>query len=225
MKKCALLLSLSLAASAEAQADRERFALSLGGGIFGSQALGSRSATFTENRAPVGGRLTYFDATLEAEQATLWQARFGVRALGSLWLEAGAMAGRRRLATSLSNDLEGAQPRTSVADLDERQLEGGLRYDVGALAFRERRGVPFLFASAGWLRQAPAEGDAAGLERDGSSYAVGAGVAYHIVAPTGWLRAAGLRLDAGVEWRGGGYELEDQRRSAPRVTFAVYAAH
>jgi hypothetical protein len=135
------------------------------------------------------------------------------------------MAGRRRLATSLSNDLEGARPRTSVADLDERQLEGGLRYDVGGLRFGAGRGAPFLFASAGWLRQAPAEGDAAGLERDGSSYAVGAGVAYRVVSPTRWLRAAGLRLDAGVAWRGGGYEFEDRRRSAPRATLSVYAAH
>jgi hypothetical protein len=223
MKCRALLLSLALAASAEAQSDRERVALSLGGGLFGGQALGRRSATFTENRAPVGGRLTYFDAALESEQATLGQARLGVRVFGGLWLEAGALAGRRRLTTALSNDLEGALARSSVAELDELQLEGGLRYDVGALAFRGGRGAPFLFATAGWLRQAP-DGGGAGLERDGRSYAAGAGVAYRVVSRARGLRAAGLRLDAGLAWQSGGFELDDRRRSAPRATLSVYAA-
>jgi hypothetical protein len=218
-----LLLAFAAAPSARAQVERERVALSLGGGVFGGQQLGAAQATFQENRAPSGGRLTYFDAALESEQATLWQARLGVRALGGLWVEAGALAGTRRMNTALSSDFEGASPRTASSDLDELQLEGGLRYDVGALAFRSGRGAPFLFASGGWLRQSP-EGESAGLTRDGGSFALGAGLAYRLMK-AGWLRGIGLRLDAGWEWRSGGYELEDGTRSAPRVTLSVYASH
>jgi len=203
----------------------ERFAVSLGGALVGAQPLGDRRASFTENRAPSGGRLTYFDAAMRLESAPLVSARLSFRALGGLWLEGGLAAGPRRLSTSLSNDFENAAARTIRTDLSELQLEGGVRWDVGALTFLRERGVPFLFAGAGHLSQAPVGESSSSLERTGRTYVAGAGVVYRFVSPAqGWLKGAGVRLDGGLAWRTGGFEMEDRRRSAARATLALYAA-
>lgn len=226
-----VLVAVSIPATAWAQVDspppprRERLFLSLGGGMIGGQALGDRRASFTENRAPSGGRLTYFDASLQLERAPLLSARLAFRAFDGLWVEGAFASGRRRLLTSVSNDFENAAPRTLRSDLSELQLEGGLRWDVGALSFLSERGVPFLFAGAGYLRQGP-RGGPSSLDLTGRTYVAGAGVVYRLVSPArGWLKGAGLRLDGGLSWRTGGFEMEGRRRSAARASLSLYSSH
>lgn len=171
-------------------------------GWMGGSPGGSATALETPNQRGGLPRLTLFEADARLESTSAVTALVAFNLTPTIAVEGGLRYARPVLRTEVTADFEGAADRTiDSAPLRQYVADVGLVVHLRALAFGGG-GVPFFTAAVGYLREL--NGDQTVVE-DGRAYRLGGGVKQPL---GGW---GGLRFDAGLGVRDGGFSLDEPR--------------
>jgi hypothetical protein len=135
--------------------------------------------------------------------------RIGVYLSSVISIEGGVRYSRPKLSYELSGDAESAADETAVETLSQYIFDGSVLFHFPGASFGGGRGVPFLAAGAGYIRELH-EGNEL-IETGNELHATG-GVKY-------WFgdgaRRIGLRAEVGISSRKGGFDDEENRRTFP----------
>ncbi len=220
----ALVLVLACAASAPAAAqsvpDRpaHRFEVSVGAAWLSGAQLGSDAAELRRNATPPG-EFPLFTADTAVEGSPAFDGRVAYWLTRSLAVEGGFVMTRPVVETRVSADAEGAEALTLEEDLDQYFVEVGLVLLLDRFRITNRT-VPFVSGGVGYLRQLH-EGRT--LIETGQVYHVGGGLRHPLWSrERGFLRAAGLRVDARAYVLVNGFALDDGPRSHGAVSGAFF---
>jgi Outer membrane protein beta-barrel domain len=199
------LLALVWPAVATAQAAAGRagsFELTVGGVWTSPASLGQDEATETTNQTG-GPPFTLFEASSEIDAGLGIEARVGYYLSPRISIEGGGMIVWQQVSTRVTSDVEGIPDVTAVEDLTEYIVDGAV-----AIHFNTLGGLaPFVRAGAGYLRQLH---ESASLVDEGLVYHAGAGATWWLSPPgRGFFKRWGLRGDARIFIRDGGFTLED----------------
>ena len=211
-------IALSAAAPAVAQSGGQasvsgpgRWELTGGGVLIGGYELGERSAELTPNTG--SSSFEEFTTDNTVKPAFGLQARIGFVVTPALTIEGGFRFARPVYEVRISGDVEDAPDTTAEETLSQYLFDGSIVWHLG-----KGRAVPFLFGGAGYLRELH-EDDA--LLEEGLEYHAGGGIKW-------WFgegrRGVGVRAEAGVSIRDGGFDFKDGQRIVPTAGgFLFYA--
>jgi hypothetical protein len=216
------LLLAGSAAPAYAQAPSNdpalhRFEAAFAVGWFGGAGLGTRDANL-RTRAGDDFRLFSTDSRFDATAGI--EVR-GAYALTSRYMVEGRVGiSHPDLSTSITGDVESAPDLTVSERIDQYTFEGALvRLFPG---IRVAAMVPFASGGAGYLRQLH-EGQT--LVDEGVAYHLGGGLRRSLLGrDSGWVKGAGVRVDARLYIHAGGIEFDDGARIHPAVSGSVFLA-
>jgi hypothetical protein len=179
----------------------------LGGGLrwAGGSPAGAATASEVGNHIGEGPDVTLFEADARMRPATGVSARVGYVLTRRIVLEGGVSYSRPAIVTTITSDFEDS-PDLS---LDASQLHEYL-VDVGVVVHLAGLGpgsptAPFVAARAGYLRQLT---DGRTTAEVGRLYEIGGGLKRLMG------RRTGLRLDASLGLRDGGFSLDEPRTRA-----------
>jgi hypothetical protein len=136
-------------------------------------------------------------------------AKLGVYLSRAVSVEAGLRYARPVLSYELSGDAESAEDVTAEETLGHYLFDGSVLFHLVNASFADGRGVPFVAAGAGYLRELHQGNE---LVETGSEVHAMIGIKYWF---GGGTPRFGLRAEAGVSSRAGGFDDEDSRRTAP----------
>ena len=176
-----------------------------GGLWLGGIDFGSAAAGITANGSPPAD-YPLFRTASELRAGPAYEGRIGVRLTRAVGVEGAFQYARLPLETRISGDVEDAPSLTASNDLRRYIVEvsGVLhltRYRIG------RNGSPFLLGGAGYVRELD---ERQALAETGGLYHAGGGFKYLFSERThGLIKGFGLRADARIYFRQGGFELED----------------
>jgi hypothetical protein len=210
------MFAVAIAADARAQGRPGAFELSVGGLWSGGSSFDRAEATETRNE-PGGGDFVLFQALTTIKAGTGAEARLGFYLTPRLAIEAGGLFARQQVSTRLTSDAESIPDATAVEDVTEYAIDGAVIFHLrpfGGL-------VPFVRAGAGYLRQLHEE---ASLVETGTVYHAGGGVSYWFSRGPGFVKGWGVRGDARILVRDGGFSLDDGTRTGGVVTGALVMA-
>lgn len=180
----------------------------IGGGLLyiAGYDLGDAAAQLTRNT--ISGPLDFDLFTTSSRVEAAWgvTGRLAYYFSPRFAVEGEARYGRPVYSVELSSDVEGAPDITAEETLNQYVFSGSALWHLGPAPSPRTRLVPFVFGGAGYLRELH-EGQE--LVETGIEYHAGAGVKY-------WFgdarRRLGLRGDAGVSFRDGGFDPEEKVR-------------
>jgi hypothetical protein len=198
-----LALGWPVVATAQTAAGRAgSFELTIGGLWTSPSSLGDDEATETANQAD-GPPFTLFEASSEIDSGLGLEARLGYYLTPRVAIEGGGMVVWQQVSTLVTSDVENIPDVTAVEDLTEFIVDGAV-----AIHFNQMGGLaPFFRAGAGYLRQLH---EGASLVDEGVVYHAGGGATWWLSSPRqGFFKRWGLRADARVVIRDGGFTLED----------------
>ncbi|HET9265615.1 MAG TPA: outer membrane beta-barrel protein [Vicinamibacterales bacterium] len=180
----------------------------IGGGVMyvGGYDLGDATAELTRNTTSGALGFDLFATASRVENTWALNGRFGYYLSPRLAIEGGVRYGKPVYSVELSGDAEDAPDITAEEELDQYVFTGSVLWHFGPAASPRTRVVPFVFGGAGYLRELH-EGQE--LVETGVEYHAGAGVKYWF---GGARRRFGLRGDAGVSFRDGGFDPEEKVR-------------
>jgi hypothetical protein len=197
--------------------DAGRFEAAFAVGWFGSAGLGDRDANL---RTRTGGDYRLFGTESRFDAAPVIEARGGYALTPRYIVEGRVGISHPELSTSITGDAENAPDLTVAERIDQYTFEGALVALFPGLRFASF--VPFASGGAGYLRQLH-EGQT--LVEEGVAYHLGGGVRRSLFARDGgWVRGAGIRVDARVYILTGGIELDDQPRAHPAVAGSFFVS-
>lgn len=214
------VLWLGLPAGLTAQPAPQRphsFELSVGGVWATGSSLGRDEATETSNQTG-GPPFTLFVGSSDLGSGAGAEGRLAFYLTPRVAIEGGAMVVRQEISTRITSDFESIPDVTAVEDLTEFIFDGAV-----AMHFQPIGGlVPFVRAGAGYLRQLH---ENASLVETGVAYHAGGGVSYWFWSGgKGFIKRWGLRGDARLILRDGGFALDDEIRTGAAVTGALLIA-
>ena len=186
--------------------------ISAGAGWLPGSDLGTASADETRNPGTGTGPFVLFQADTRTESAPSLHGRFGVYLSRSVSVEGGALFSRPDLSTRLTGDAESAPELTATETLTRVVVDGSALFHFTGASFGGGRGIPFVSAGAGYLRDLHEKNEVA---ETGHEFHFGGG--FHYWFGQGKHRA-GVRADVGLSRRSGGADAIDTARTIP--TFA-----
>lgn len=206
----AVVLASVPAASAQ-QAQRgtfpQRGSAEVGGGGVWTRGFDLAPRTAQLSRSTPGEPFNLFSTDSELQRSTGGYARLGVYLTRAVSVEAGVRYAVPTLTIRLSGDAESAPDEEATASVSQYIFEGALLWHLNGASFAGGRGVPFVSAGGGHLRELH-EGNE--LVETGRQFHVSAGIKY-------WSgrgrRSAGLRAEVGVSSREGGVAGDEPRQS------------
>lgn len=167
--------------------------------------FGSSTAEITANGTPAGD-YPLFRTASQLTAGPAYAGRIGMRVTQMIGVEGAFQYARLPLETRITGDIENAPSLTASNDLSRYIVEvsGVLhltRYRFGG------GGSPFLLGGAGYLRELD---ESQALAETGPVYHAGGGFKYLFSERAhGLIKGLGLRGDARVYFRQGGFELEE----------------
>jgi hypothetical protein len=213
---------LLCAVPATAQTRSARVEVYAGPSFAAGSPAGSRIATQTEN--VTGGRsFTFFRTHSRFETATGIDLRVGMRVMRWLSVEGGFGYAAPTLRTTIDQDSENAQVPQIRERLTQYVFDGSAVVLLTQAAFARGRGVPFVIAGAGHVRQLD---EASVLAQTGRLYHAGAGLKYRLVSRSrGLLKGLGIRGEGRWLMRDGGVDFsDDERRGYGTATVGGFLA-
>jgi hypothetical protein len=171
----------------------------------GSIDFGSPTAAITANGNPPSD-YPLFRTASQLSGAPAYEGRIGLRLTRMIGIEGAFQYARLPLETRISGDLENAPGLTASNDLSRyiAEVSGVVhltRYTLGG------NGSPFLLGGAGYVRELD---ESQALAETGRVYHAGGGVKYLFSERAhGLIKGMGLRADARIYFRQGGFELEE----------------
>ena len=201
---CGVLALAATATPAEAQARKGSWELGAGAVWLGGVNVGDTTATLER---PGGGTFELFRAETEIGSAFGPAVTLSFHPWQRVAFEAGFSYSRPRISTRVTNDAEGAPPVTASVGTNQYIVEGSLRWYLK----RRISGMqPFLKAGGAFIRQL--DEDNAHVE-NGQAFQAGAGVdRLFRERARGRVKRIGLRADARVSLRSGGFDIADKMR-------------
>lgn len=189
---------------AAAQARKGSWEIAPGAIWFSGADLGGSAATLEE---PGGGEFVLFRTDTRLEGGFGPAVTLSLYLASRLAVEAGFSYARPGLSTRVTDDAEGADSVTSTISLRQYLVEGNVRWYLG----RSRAGWrPFIRAGGGYVRQLD---DSSSHVETGRTGQAGLGLDRAFRDRTaGRLRRVGMRLDARVLARSGGFDVDDTVR-------------
>jgi hypothetical protein len=187
----------------------------LSGGVSWVQGfdLGNASAEQTRNPTTGSSPLVLFTSDTALDAATGAQVRLGVYLTRRISIEGGFQYSRPLLSARVFGDFEGADSATLSETLARYVVDGALVFHLPS--FAGGRGVPFVTGGAGYLRELHAGNE---LVETGTQYYAGGGVKL-------WFgqvrRRFGIRGDAGIAIRDGGFDFEEGQRTVPSASASL----
>jgi hypothetical protein len=172
----------------------------LGGIDFGSPTAGITASGTAAANYPL------FRTASQLRAGPAYEGRIGVRLTRMIGVEGAFQYAQLPLETRITGDVESAPTLTASNDLARYIVEvsGVLhltRFRFGA------SGSPFLLGGAGYLRELD---ESQALAETGRVYHAGGGFKYLFSERAhGLIKGLGLRADARIYFRHGGFELED----------------
>jgi hypothetical protein len=194
--------------------EQGRFEVAAGPVWTGRESFGVSSATET---SASGGRFTLFQTSSALLGVWGVEARVGVRVTRALEAEASSSYSRPTLRTSVSADVENGDA-LAVDDLVRQiTLDGSIVLKLERWRFG--RGVPFVSAGAGYVRQIHESNT---LVSTGQSYHVGGGAKYLLMARDGRLKGVGIRGDVRALVRTKGVAFDNRAHLSPVVAASLF---
>jgi hypothetical protein len=173
--------------------------------------LGTASADETRNPGTGTGPFVLFQTDSRTESAVGAQGKVGVYLSRSVSVEGGALFSRPDLSTRLTGDAESAPELTATDTLTRIVVDGSALFHLTGVSFGGGRGIPFVSAGAGYLRDLHEKNEVA---ETGHELHVGGG--FHYWFGQGKHRA-GVRADVGISRRSGGADAIDTTRTIPVI--------
>ncbi len=169
--------------------------------------LGERNAELTRNPSTGTGPYDLFGAASSLASGIGAQGRITGYLSRNLAIEGGVRITRPSLSIDLSEDAESAPDLTATETLTQYVLDGSVVWHFAP--FHKGRAVPFVAGGAGYIRDLH-EGNAL----------IDTGIEYHAMAGVKWWfssrpRRLGVRGEAGLSVRDGGFDLGAGRRTVP----------
>lgn len=181
-----------------------------GGALWaGGYDLGREDALLTRNPPTGSTPFHWFSSRTRLEPRAGAQARVAVYVTRALALEGGVQYSRPQLSIRLSDDAEGADPATATSPLTRYVVDGSAVFHLLRFSFANGRGVPFVSGGAGYVRELHRDNE---LLETGTEIHGGGGVKIWF---GGGNRRIGLRAEAGMTSRSGGFDFRDGRRTLP----------
>ena len=214
MAAALVLVGAAGAASAQTIASSDaprKGSLELSGGALFAPGydIGSQAAELTRNGDNSLGPFDLFSSETSMDAATGFQGRLAFYLSPRISIEGGVRYARPTVATRLTDDTENADDTTATEQISQYGFDGAVVYHLTNLAFGGGRAVPFVSGGGGYLRELH-EGDE--LIETGNTINATGGVKYWF---GGGRRRFGLRVEAGISSRSGGFDFEDGRRTVP----------
>jgi hypothetical protein len=193
-----------------------RGSFEVSGGVLwqGGFDLGRQTAELTRNGDESAGPLALFTTDSEVDSIAGLRARLGYYLSPDVAIEGGLLYSRPVLSIRLADDFEDAPALTAEETIEQFLVDGAVVYYMNRLSFAGRKGLPFVTAGAGYLRELH-EGRA--LVETGSVFHASAGVKYWF--GSGWR--VGVRGEAGLSSRDGGSDSNDGRRTLPVASVSI----
>lgn len=220
-----LLLAICLAATPiaafaqEAPGLRARhFTVGAGGVWSGAYEIGDAAAELRSNS--VGATpppLTLFTAKSQVTSATSPELRVGFAVTRRTMIEVGVALTRPHVAVEIAGDLEAPSQQLRGEAIQQYLIGGGVTWQLPIRT--GDRLAPFVSGGATFLRQLHEDRT---LAETGQVYYAGGGARYWLRGADGSSRALGLRGDARVNFRRKGIDFEDQMRTYPTLSIAVF---
>jgi hypothetical protein len=214
------VLVAAATAGAQTAADRpvHRVEASIGALWLGGAELGSNDAELRQNAIPTTD-FRLFGADTRIQAAPGFDGRVAFWLMRSLAIEAGFVRTVPEVRTRVTDDAEDAEDLTLAEDLDQYFIEAAAVLLLDAFSIGSRT-VPFVSGGAGYLRQLH-EGRT--LVEGGQVYQIGGGIRHWLrVRERGWLRAAGVRVDARLYMLVNGFAFEDGARRHGTVSGSFF---
>jgi hypothetical protein len=193
-----------------------RGTLEVSGGVLwqGGFDLADRTAELTRNGDAGAGPLDLFTTESQVDPIAGVRARLAYYLSPAVAIEGGVQYSRPVLSVRLAGDFEDAPGITAEETIERFLFDGSMVYYLNGLSFAGRKGLPFVTAGAGHLRELH-EGRA--LVETGTEFHGSAGVKYWF----GSRRRVGLRGEAGFSSRAGGSDSSDGRRTLPVASASI----
>ena len=193
-----------------------RWELTGGVVLVGGYDLGERAAELTPNTG--SSSFDQFTTDNKVKPVVGLQARIGFVVTPTLTVEGGLRFARPVYEVRISGDVENAPNTTAEETLSQYLFDGSVVWHITRAGFGNGQGVPFLFGGAGYLRELH-EDDA--LVEEGLEYHAGGGIKW-------WFgqgrRRVGVRGEAGISIRDGGFDFKDGQRIVPTAGgFLIYS--
>ena len=205
------VVSLETATAQPANTWPGRVEISASAVVFTGYQIGTSDATLVRGGPGLDGTFTLFDTETDIRSARGVEGRLGVRLSRWVSVEGSVDFATPQVVTRVSGDAEGAPAVTATTRLSQYVIDASVLVHVTGLSFGGGRGLPFIGGGGGYLRQLQEGGL---LIETGRIFHVGGGVKYLFVrSPDRFVKGLGVRADARLYLREGGFDLEDQRRS------------
>jgi hypothetical protein len=180
-----------------------------GGGVFvGGFDLGERTAELTSNSGTTGTPSTFFTTDTRMDPGLGVLGRVGFYVTPALAIEGGVRFTRPSYTVRITDDVEDAEDVTAEDAISQYVFDGSAVWHFGRSSSTTSRVTPFVYGGAGYLRELH-EGDA--LVEEGVEYHAGGGIKWWF----GGRRRLGVRAEAGISIRDGGFDFEEKRRLVP----------
>jgi opacity protein-like surface antigen len=209
----ALLLASATAAMGQDAAPRPRsWEVSASAIAIGGMDFGTHNATLTGND-PGNPDFILFATSSQLDTGGGLDGRVTFNVSRTIAVEGAFTWTRQTAETKISSDADGAPNTTLTESVSTYLVEAAAVAHLHRLRFAHGRGVPFVFAGGGYLRQL--DGDSILIDT-GTVFTAGGGVKYFFASrPKGFVRGVGLRADGRVYARSGGLDLSaDERRTS-----------
>jgi outer membrane protein with beta-barrel domain len=172
--------------------------------------LGDRAAEETRNSTTPGtGPFDLFNTSSKLDSTVGYQGRLGFYFSPKLSVEGGVRYAKPVLSIRITGDTENAADQTAEEELSQYLIDGSVLWHFGHPSRTGGGVVPFVMGGAGYLRELH-EGDE--LVETGIEYHFGAGVKIWFGNGPGRF---GIRGEAGLSIRDGGFDFEDKIRTGP----------
>jgi hypothetical protein len=186
-----------------------RGSLEISGGGAWSPGFDTHSGQAELTRSVQTDRFDLFSFDGQTNGFPALQARIGFYLTSAISIEGGIRYAKPKLEYRLSGDAESAPDETATETLSHYVFDGSVVFHVRNASFSGGRGVPFISAGAGYLRELH-EGNE--LVETGNEFHVTGGVKYWFGSGK---RRFGLRGEAGITSRQDGFDDNDARRTLP----------
>jgi hypothetical protein len=185
-----------------------------GGAIWsGPYDMGARDAEETRNSGT--DPFVLFATTSGVTSAVGAQGRVGVYLSHSISVEGGAQYLRPAFETRIASDYEQASDVIASERTTRYVVDGSLVVHLTGVSFADGKGVPFLLGGGGYIREVHERNE---LIETGREYHGGGGIKLWF---GGGPHRLGVRAEAGVSSRTGGFDFGTARRTIRTASASI----
>jgi hypothetical protein len=191
----------------------------LGGGVVwsGGYDIGAATAALRGNApGPSAPVFNWFSTASRVSGVAAPEFHVGVALTRVLAIDGVVSYARPRVAIAIRGDAEAPAQELPGEQIEQYQIGAGLTWQPLSLG---RKAAPFVTGGGAYLRQLHED---RALAETGRIYYAGGGVRYWLRGGHGASTAAGVRVDARLNLRKNGIDIENAMRAFPSLTLSLF---